>query len=74
MLIASKRGNNSAISPAPGLESLDEGQMLSRNFEGSNLWVSSRYEKEDVTSVAVEDPGLKGSSKELETWYHEESL
>lgn len=28
----------------------------------------------DVASVAVEDPGLKGSYKEVESWHHGESL
>ena len=29
---------------------------------------------EDAASVAVEGPGLKGSSKEVEAWHQEESL
>jgi hypothetical protein len=29
---------------------------------------------EGAASVAVEEPGLKGSCKEVEAWHHEESL
>ena len=43
-----------------------------------NMWQvqSPRRETtgEGEVSVAVEDPGLKGSCKEVEAWHHEEIL